>query len=188
MKITDVTLTLFAWENIPATSYGRHTGKFGGQSQLGLLAIRTDDGVEGHAFLGSASRGAQFDAESLVSALKPLVMDQDPLERERLYQALLSRNRHTTWRAIGAVDVALWDIAGKIAGLPIHRLLGTYRDRLPAYASSAVLQSKQAYAEEAARFKASGWTAYKIHPPTDPAGRHRDLRGGPRRWWATPSP
>ena len=38
MKITDVTLTLFAWENIPATTYGRHTGKFGGQSQLGLLA------------------------------------------------------------------------------------------------------------------------------------------------------
>jgi len=168
VKITDVTLTLFTWENIPATTYGRHTGKFGGQSQLGLLALRTDDGVEGHAFLGSASRGAQFDAESLMSELKPLVMDQDPLERERLYQALLSRNRHTTWRAIGAVDVALWDIAGKVAGLPIHRLLGTYRDRLPAYASSAVLQSKQAYAEEAARFKASGWTAYKIHPPTDP--------------------
>jgi L-alanine-DL-glutamate epimerase-like enolase superfamily enzyme len=52
--------------------------------------------------------------------------------------------------------------------MPVHRLLGSYRDRLPAYASSAVLQSKQAYAEEAARFKASGWTAYKIHPPTEP--------------------
>jgi len=168
VKITDVTLTLFAWDNIPATTYGKHTGRFGGQSQLGLLAIRTDEGAEGHAFLGSASRGAQFDGESLISALKPLVMDQDPLERERLYQALLSRNRQTTWRAIGAVDVALWDLAGKLMGQPIHRLLGTYRERLPAYASSAVLATKQAYAEEAARFKASGWTAYKIHPPTEP--------------------
>ena len=154
MKITDVTLTLFAWENIPATIYGRHTGKFGGQSQLGLLTLRTDEGAEGHAFLGSASRGAQYDAESLMSALKPLVMDQDPLDRERLYQALLSRSRQTTWRAIGAVDVALWDLAGKVTGLPIHRLLGSYRDRLPAYASSAVLPSKQAYAEEAAKKKA----------------------------------
>ena len=54
MKITDVTLTLFAWDNIPATTYGRHTGKFGGQSQLGLLTLRTDEGAEGHAFLGSA--------------------------------------------------------------------------------------------------------------------------------------
>ena len=63
MKITDLTLTLFAWENIPATTYGRHTGKFGGKSQLGLLTLRTDEGAEGHAFLGSASRGAQYDAE-----------------------------------------------------------------------------------------------------------------------------
>jgi L-alanine-DL-glutamate epimerase-like enolase superfamily enzyme len=64
--------------------------------------------------------------------------------------------------------VALWDIAGKAAGLPIHRLLGSYRESVPAYASSAVLPSKEAYAEEALRFKAEGWTAYKIHPPTDP--------------------
>ena len=48
MKISDVTLTLFAWEDIPATIYGRHTGKFGGQSQLGLLTLRTDEGAEGH--------------------------------------------------------------------------------------------------------------------------------------------
>src|SRR5207237_9041035 len=76
--------------------------------------------------------------------------------------------RNTTYRAIGAMDVALWDLAGKIAGLPIHKLLGSYRTSVPAYASSAVLPSKEAYAEEAARFKAEGWTAYKIHPPTDP--------------------
>jgi len=54
MKITDVTLTLFAWKDIPATSYGRHTGRFSGASDLGLVTLRTDDGLEGHAFLGSA--------------------------------------------------------------------------------------------------------------------------------------
>ncbi len=113
-------------------------------------------------------RGADLDAESLIRYLKPLVVGQDPLDRERLWQALWSRNRQTTIRAIGAVDVALWDLAGKIAGLPIHRLLGSYRDGVPAYASSAVLGSREAYAEEAARLKRQGWTAYKIHPPTDP--------------------
>jgi hypothetical protein len=60
VKITDLTLTLFAWEGIPPTQYGRHTGRFGGSSQLGLLALRTDDGLEGHAFLGSAMRGAHL--------------------------------------------------------------------------------------------------------------------------------
>ena len=71
MKITDVTLTLFGWDDIPATTYGRHTGKFGGKSQLGLLAVQTDEGVVGHAFLGSAQRGAHLDGESLITALKP---------------------------------------------------------------------------------------------------------------------
>jgi len=168
MKITDVHLTLFAWDDIPATTYGRHTGKFSGASQLGLVTIDTDEGVRGHAFLGSAMRGAHLDAQSLIQFLKPVVVGQDPLERERLYQAMWQKSRQTTYRAIGAVDIALWDIAGKAAGMPIHRLLGSYRDRVPAYASSAVLASKEAYAEEAARFKAEGWTAYKIHPPTDP--------------------
>src|SRR5437867_4178024 len=110
MKITDVTLTLFAWSGIPATLYGRHTGRFGGTSQLGLLTVTTDDGVEGHAFLGSAMRGAHLDGESLIQYLKPVVMAQDPLDRERIHQALWQRNRSTTLRAIGSMDVALWDI------------------------------------------------------------------------------
>ena len=168
MKIADVTLTLFAWDDIPATSYGRHTGRFGGKSQLGLLTIATDDGPTGHAFLGSAMRSAEFDGASLIHYLKPLVMGQDPLDREKLWQAMWARNRATTIRAIGAMDVALWDIGGRAAGLPIAKLLGAYRDRVPAYASSAVLPSPAAYAEEALRFKRDGWTAYKIHPPTDP--------------------
>ncbi len=114
-------------------------------------------------------RGADLDAASLIRYLKPVVVGQDPLDRERLWQALWQRNRVTTIRAIGAVDVALWDLGGKIAGLPIHRLLGSYRETIPAYASSAVLPTAQEYAAEAARFQAEGWTAYKIHPPTDPA-------------------
>ncbi|HSF04788.1 MAG TPA: enolase C-terminal domain-like protein [Methylomirabilota bacterium] len=154
---------------MPPTQYGRHTGRFGGRSQLGLVRVRTDGGAEGHAFLGSAMRGADLDAASLIRYLKPVVVGQDPLDRERLWQALWQRNRATTIRAIGAVDVALWDLGGKIAGLPIHRLLGSYRETIPAYASSAVLATAQEYAAEAARFKAEGWTAYKIHPPTDPA-------------------
>ncbi|HWC28760.1 MAG TPA: enolase C-terminal domain-like protein [Dehalococcoidia bacterium] len=168
MKITDLTLTLFSWDGIPATSYGRHSVPGTGKSELGLLELQTDAGLVGHAFLGSSSRSARFDADTLMTYLKPVVVGQDPLDRERLYQALMGRHRQTTLRAIGAVDVALWDLAGKAAGLPIHRLLGSYRSSVQAYASSAVLGSKEAYAEEALRIKAAGWPAYKIHPPTDP--------------------
>lgn len=165
MKIIDLTLTLFAWNDIPATSYGAHSGRFSGRSQLGLLAISTDAGITGHAFLGSAFHPADIDGAGLIRFLKPLVMGQDPLDRERLNQVLWKRVRTTTVRSIGAVDVALWDIAGKAANLPIHRLLGTCRHKVPVYASSAVLATPAAYAEEAARLKAAHWHAYKIHPP-----------------------
>ena len=168
MKITDVTITLFSWDDLPARQFGRHTGRMPpGKSELGLVKISTDEGVEGHAFLGSSNRGASYDAASLIRFLKPLLMEQNPLDRERLYQQMWARNRNTTYRCIGALDIALWDLGGKIAGLPIHRMLGTYRESIPAYCSSEVLPSKEAYAEEAVRIRDSGVQAYKIHPPAE---------------------
>ena len=165
MKITDVTLTLFAWESIPPTIYGHHTARPSGRSDLGLLRLVTDDGIEGHAFLGTSSNPASLDGPGLIRFLKPIVMGQDPLDRERLNKLLWARARVASIRAIGAVDVALWDIAGKAAGMPIHRLLGSYRDRVPAYASSEVHASREAYVAQALSFKEAGWPAYKIHPP-----------------------
>lgn len=165
MKIIDVSLTLFTWDDIPATSYGAHRGKFSGSSQLGLLALRTDEGLTGHSFLGAASNGADIDGLGLIRYLKPIVMGQDPLDRERLNESMWRRGRPTTTRAIGAMDIALWDIAGQAAGMPLHRLMGSYRDRIGAYASSQVLPDAGAYVDDALHFKAAGWHAYKIHPP-----------------------
>ncbi len=165
MKITDVALTLFRWEGIPRSLPKRHTGPVSGTSQLGLLTISTDEGVDGHAFLGASNRSAEIDAWSLIHYLKPVVMDQNPLDRERLHEVMIFLVNNTTMRAIGAVDVALWDIAGKIAGLPIHQLIGSYRDRVPAYVSSPRLGSAEEYAEQAVEIQAAGWAAYKIHPP-----------------------
>ncbi len=167
MKIDDVSLTIFAWDDIPATRY--HAGvAFRGSSDLGLLRIRTDDGLEGHAFVGSASNPSSMDAQQVIRWLKPLLMGQNPLERERLHRQMLLLSRSVSYRNIGAVDVALWDLAGKFAELPIHALIGTYKTSIPAYASSQVLVGVEAYAEQARRFKADGWVAYKIHPPTQP--------------------
>ncbi len=166
MKITDVSLTLFAWNDIPPTQYGQHS-KFAGSSSLGLLRLATDEGVEGHAFLGSASNPATTDGQGPITHLKPVLMGRNPIHREALVADLWKKQRVAGVRAIGAVDVALWDLIGKVIGQPIHRLLGTYRESVPAYASSAVLPSPAAYAEQALEYKAQGWAAYKIHPPTD---------------------
>jgi L-alanine-DL-glutamate epimerase-like enolase superfamily enzyme len=92
-------------------------------------------------------------------------MDQNPLDRERLNRLLWGRARAATVRSIGACDVALWDVAGKAAGMPIHRLIGTSRDSISAYASSEIHGSIEAYAEQARHYQETGWAAYKIHPP-----------------------
>jgi L-alanine-DL-glutamate epimerase-like enolase superfamily enzyme len=166
MKITDVSVTLFAWDDIPPTQYGGHTGRFSGRSDLGLVAVATDEGEVGHAFLGASSRPASRDAELVVKLMKPLLLGQNPLDRELLFERLWHRGRREALRALGAVDVALWDLAGKIAGMPVYRLMGGYRQSVPAYASSSVLARAEAYVEEALSFRERGWTAYKIHPPT----------------------
>jgi L-alanine-DL-glutamate epimerase-like enolase superfamily enzyme len=172
MKIDDVSLTIFAWDDIPATIY--HQGAIAASaSNLGLLRIRTDAGLEGYAFLGSASNPAAMDGPQLIRSLKPMLMGQDPLQRERLHAGMRLINRAVSYRTIGAVDTALWDLAGKIAGLPVHALMGTFRNSIPAYASSQVLPDAAAYVDQAQAFKAVGWQAYKIHPPRVP---ERDIK------------
>ena len=173
MKITDVTLTLFKWEGLPSALPKKHSVQPSSTSQIGLLTIRTDEGVDGHAFLGTSNRSAEMDALSLMTYLKPVVMGQDPLAREQLHETMIFLQNNTTMRAIGAVDVALWDIGGKVAGLPLYQMLGSYRESIPAYVSSARLPTVEAYAEEAAEMKAAGWAAYKIHPPAEDI--HEDI-------------
>ena len=167
MKIDDISLTIFAWDGIPSTIY--HQGSLASSSSnLGLLRIHTDAGLEGHAFLGSASNPGSMDGAQLIRSLKPMLMGQNPLERERIHAAMRLVSRTVSYRTVGAVDTALWDLAGKIAGLPVHALMGTCRNSIPAYASSQVLPDAAAYVDQAQEFKSKGWQAYKIHPPRDP--------------------
>jgi len=92
-------------------------------------------------------------------------MGQNPFDREKLFEVMTLIERNTTLRAVGAVDIALWDIAGKVAGLPIHQLLGSYRNSIPAYVSSPVFPSATDYVNEATKYKQAGLAGYKIHPP-----------------------
>ena len=165
VKVTDLTVTLCNWNSAP---WNTGTGSFGGNQKLGVLTLHTDEGLQGHSFLGSSRQGADAHVGPLIQFLKPLVVGSSPLELGRLWPQMWKHNRSVSTNAIGAVDVAMWDLVGKIAGLPIHQLLGSCRDRVPAYASSAYLATPEDYAEEALHFRSLGWSAYKIHPHAVP--------------------
>lgn len=164
MKISDVSIILHSWA-APKTTYVMDVG---GTTQVGVVTVKTDEGIEGYSFLGSASSGADGFAAQVLKRLKPLVVGRNPLDIGAIWADLWSHNRYVDARSICAIDVALWDIAGKVANLPVHRLLGTCRERVPAYASSASMSQVEEYVDEARAFRSRGWQAYKIHPRRDP--------------------
>ena len=162
MTVTNVRVELVEWP-AEAWSLGSGTATEGG-SQLGIVTVETDEGLSGHAFLGSTHHGAQHLAGPLIAYLKPIVLGADPLDIGALWQRLWKLRRLASPKSIGALDMCLWDISGKAAGRPIHRLLGTCRESVPVYASTVYHETPAEYAEEAVGFKEKGWTAHKLHP------------------------
>lgn len=170
MRITGVRTELHEWKRLPPLAYGGGLGNASGGSDLVHLRIETESGLTGHGFLGSPMRPGSRDLATLTQDVLPMLFGADALAREALHARMSAWARGAFgWRVIGAVDVALWDILGKAAGLPLHRLLGAARDRIRAYASSPKLPEVAAYVAEARAAKAAGYAGYKLHPPGDPA-------------------
>ena len=166
MKITNVKVEMFNWKSEPwKTGVGT---TFGETRQLGIVTVETDEGVSGNAFLGSSRMGANHFAPGLIEFIKPIVMGRNPQDIGAIWWDMWKMNRSVSTYVIGAIDICLWDINGKIAGQPIHRLLGTCKDSMPVYSSTAYHETKEEYAEEAIRFKEMGWQAHKIHPHGNP--------------------
>jgi L-alanine-DL-glutamate epimerase-like enolase superfamily enzyme len=135
-----------------------------------ILKLTTAGGLEGVAGAAMCSSHA-FDrsvAETL-RYLLPEVMGRTALEREALWYRLRSLNTPLVPQAASLIDIALWDIAGRIAGLPLYRLLGGARDRVPAYASTPLLADAEAYVDYCAARLAEGFTAVKFHCWCEPS-------------------
>jgi L-alanine-DL-glutamate epimerase-like enolase superfamily enzyme len=161
MRITDVTIVLHDRRSPNLAVFGARDGHL----PMGVLSIHTDEGIEGNDFLSLPGPGPAAVGEQIVRFLKPLLVGQDPLDIGLLSKRLAAMNRFVDPIALGVIDVALWDIAGKVAGLPIHRLLGTCRDRVPAYFSSGHHPAPECYSDEALHWRERGWKGYKLHPP-----------------------
>ncbi|HTV51046.1 MAG TPA: mandelate racemase/muconate lactonizing enzyme family protein [Steroidobacteraceae bacterium] len=116
-----------------------------------IVRVRTDTGLMGCASgdLMVGFRGHE-----------PLFVGHDPLALERHYRVLSHIDFH--YGRCWPLDLALWDLAGKITGQPCWKLLGGLSPRIKAYASSGVLRDPASLAEQAERYLARGFRALKI--------------------------
>jgi len=150
----------------------------GATRQLVTVKIRSKDGLDGIGvtFFGGAMTGALARA---VEDLGALVVGEDPHNVERIVEKLRlaagsSGPGGIFTLALSAIDTALWDMRGKALGLPLAKLLGGFRDRVPAYASGALMRtlSLEEVTTAARRLVERGWNAMKtqlaLPGPTSP--------------------
>lgn len=125
MKITDVRTERYRWPKEKPIANGKHVYT---HNELNLLVIETDEGITGYG----CSWAIEF-AEGMGKA----ILGEDPLNNERLWQKIyvpkFIGRRGTSCKTVSAIDTALWDIKAKAAGMPLYRLLGGFRERIPCY-------------------------------------------------------
>src|ERR1700681_582587 len=171
MRITDIRTIALAYKCEPP--YASASGVQARRGAL-LVEVETDDGIVG---ISEAGPGGGVTATCIEKDLKPLLLGEDPLMIEALWQKMAVRTRQYGRRgivmnAISGIDIALWDIAGKVAKLPVYKLLGACRDRVEAYASGGFYQegkSASDLAGEAEGYRARGFKGMKMKIGRNPS-------------------
>jgi D-galactarolactone cycloisomerase len=140
-----------------------------------IVAVHTDAGITGHGSIFTDGRLA----EAAFRVLEPLVIGENALEPERVTEKL---HQNTFWmgrggtltHAISGIDIALWDILGKITGLPVGQLIGgIYRRKVLPYCS-LLMEEPERMRDVVSEYRAKGFRAFKIG--WGPFGRARDAR------------
>ena len=183
MKITDVEPIVVSWPPFE-NSFWTSLNRIGQVSELVVL-VHTDEGIIG---IGEAHGGSMHyidntgvahisGAGSTVSdILKPLLIGENPLDNERLWSKMFGLTYQKGWSQIGAtrqqilaamaaVDIALWDIKGKAANMPVWRLLGGYRNTVPCYVTGGYYQDGKTIDDLTAECKSyveTGYNAIKL--------------------------
>ena len=154
----------------------------GSQDDLVIL-VHTDEGVTGIGEVDSAPEAVRAlvrspGSHAIAASLHELLVGEDPLEIERLWERMYRGliyvgRRGIAVHAISGVDIALWDLRGKVEGKPVCELIGTpVRDRVRAYASRLMPETEAETSEAVAELREQGFTAVKLG--WGPLGRDPD--------------
>ncbi|MDU8544104.1 mandelate racemase family protein [Pseudomonas syringae group sp. J248-6] len=171
MKITSVSVDVFSFPSRRAVDSAGHAHP--GEEKpvrMAMLRIACDEGSEGFSF-GPPELIRPHIIESFV---KKVLIGQNPMNREKIWQELAHWQRGSasqfTDRALALVEQALWDLAGRALKLPVHKLLGGYRDKVLAYGSTMCgddlpggLSTPDEYGQFAEKLVKRGYKGIKLH-------------------------
>jgi L-alanine-DL-glutamate epimerase-like enolase superfamily enzyme len=166
MKITNVDVRCCRRSPVGFAREAFRTGDFSNFEFL-VITMTVDSGLSATAF-GFAGRSAEGAGKLIADTLRPFFLGRDPLDREKAWHDFRVADRwwgHLPIYAYGPFDTCLWLLSATAADQPLYKYLGAYRDKVPTYASSMILQHPSDYADEALRAKAEGLRAYKLHTP-----------------------
>ena len=152
--------------------------------KLVVAEISTDEGIRGLGYsLVFGGGGAESVLVYLDTRLKPLLIGEDPTAVERLWETMYRGDRGVrrvgiAGMALSALDIGLWDIAGKAAKLPLNKLWGAVTDRVPCYGSGGWGKyGEKDLVAEAERYAGMGCGHRRLRRG---CGRHPDPRGDGR--------
>jgi galactonate dehydratase len=155
------------------TTIETHPVYGGGIKNFLFVTIDTDEGITGVGESGLSGR--ELAVIGAIEHFKPLLIDQDPMRIEHIWQMLFRGGFFPAERvlssAISAIDIALWDIKGKALGVPIYELLGgRVRDKVVCYPHNAGHAMEVApLVESCLATKAAGWKFVRWGLPQDDA-------------------
>jgi D-arabinonate dehydratase len=142
MKITEISAECYSWPRAKPIRNGKYTYTHGG---INVVKVKTDEGITGIGLGGGGSTNAGVQTfVGLVEGFKPALIGEDPLDVERIWANMwvpkLIGRRGLSTRVISAIDIALWDLKGKLCNLPVYKLLGGYTNKIPTYIAGGYYQ------------------------------------------------
>lgn len=172
MIITKVKVNVFHYlsKRSSDTAGHSHPNTDGVQAKQAMLSIETEDGHRGYAF-GPVE---VIRAHVVNAFFNKVLIGKHAFDRELIWRELEHWQRGSagqlTDRALAVVDQALWDLAGRALNTPVYRLIGGYRDKVPAYGSTMCgdeleggLSTAEDYGRFAEQLVQKGYKGIKLH-------------------------
>ena len=171
MKITRITSHVLGYDLPEPLGYSQ---QYYHKRTAHLVEVETDEGITGWGECFGAGNIALANKGIVEQVIQPMVLGMDPLDRDVIWHKVYNLMRDhgqkgMPLQSLSGVDIALWDITGKVANLPLHKLIGgAHRDRIEVYGYGMMLRPESAnnlvarFRDEAAAIRNMGFKAIKM--------------------------